>query len=809
MLNNVFFRRLLLAMLAIVAACSLSIYLFSVPLIKKTVYAIEKDAAQTILENVYQLLQSEARAIEAYREHALAAYKRQLKNITLIQESLLVNKYNQFREGQISEDQARREALEEMRHLRYGNNDYVWVADYKSVLISHPDPELHEKDFSQVKDIYGNLIVPPMVAVARKNFEGYTSYWWRRLGEEAPIEKLTYSRHFPQWEWVIGSGVYIDDVEAEVARRKEAMIEEVRQVLRQIKIARTGYMYVFDGQMNMIMHPNSNIEHTNFSDLLNPVTGQSIGRELMAVAREPDNRLFYKWDRPDDKGRYVYDKISWVKYIPNFDWYIASSVYLEELNSGAHMLRNRILSVSAVMFVLSLGLVLFLVRRMLVPLQKLSDMALKVKGGDLDARCEVAGKDEIAMLAGTFNGMVAELKANITQLDDKVHARTVELDQKNRELEQEVSERERMGQEVTMANEKLTVWVSELEQHNREIALLNQMGDMLQACHAVGETFEVITETVEGLFPGESGALFMLGDTSSLLERVARWGNYPETQDLFSPELCWGLRRGKVHRVERPGSGQVCPHIKMHPPYGSVCVPLVGQGEVLGLLHLRFGGPDPHLSEEENARRAESRERLAMTVSDHLALALANLKLRDRLQELSVRDPLTRLFNRRYLEETLAREVRRAERAQSSLGLIMIDVDHFKVFNDTYGHEVGDRVLKAIGDLLLRDTRAQDVPCRFGGEEFVLILPGASLEDTRHKADDLRQQIRAVMLDKTPDQVLAVTISAGVAAYPQSGDRGDQILSAADAALYQAKALGRDQVVVAGVSAGRGPDLQN
>lgn len=118
---------------------------------------------------------------------------------------------------------------------------------------------------------------------------------------------------------------------------------------------------------------------------------------------------------------------------------------------------------------------------------------------------------------------------------------------------------------------------------------------------------------------------------------------------------------------------------------------------VFQLLHLRFGGPDPQLSEEENARRAESRERLAMTVSDHLASALANLKLRDRLQELSVRDPLTRLFNRRYMEETLARELRRAERARSSLDLIMLDVDHFKLFNDSHGHEVGDRVLKAIG----------------------------------------------------------------------------------------------------------------
>ena len=137
------------------------------------------------------------------------------------------------------------------------------------------------------------------------------------------------------------------------------------------------------------------------------------------------------------------------------------------------------------------------------------------------------------------------------------------------------------------------------------------------------------------------------------------------------------------------------------------------------------------------------------------------------------------------------------------------DVDHFKQFNDTHGHEMGDRVLKAIGALLMRGSRAQDVSCRFGGEEFVLILPGASLEDSCRKADELRRQLRETAFDRNLDLDTAVTISAGVAAYPQSGGQADHILAAADTALYQAKAQGRDRVVVAGTFNNKGTDPQS
>jgi PAS domain S-box-containing protein len=441
MFSSALFRKILFPILVILLGVSVAFYFFSVPLIKLTVYSNQEEAAKTILDNVYELVKSDYLNIKAYSDFALEAQKKQLKNITLIQEAFLKDKYAKYKNGLMTEEEAKRSALEELRTFRYGKGDYVWVSDYKSILLSHPDPELHKADFSNVRDTNKNLIVPPMVRVAREKGEGYTSYWWRRLGGEKPVEKLSYSRNFPEWGWVIGTGVYLDDVKDEVAKRTKSLIGELRQILFDVKIARTGYMYIFDSDMNMIIHPNSNIENTNFSDLLNPVTKKSIGKELMAVAGSPDPKHYYKWDRPDDKGRYVHEKISWVKYFEGFDWYIASSVYIDELNSSAIMLRNRILGVSLVMFLLTIGAVSMALNKVLVPIKSLSNMAKKVKEGDLSVNSDVKSQDEIGLLALTFNSMIARIRENITDLDMKIRERTSALAGANEQLTLEIKER--------------------------------------------------------------------------------------------------------------------------------------------------------------------------------------------------------------------------------------------------------------------------------------------------------------------------------------------------------------------------------
>jgi diguanylate cyclase (GGDEF)-like protein/PAS domain S-box-containing protein len=347
-------------------------------------------------------------------------------------------------------------------------------------------------------------------------------------------------------------------------------------------------------------------------------------------------------------------------------------------------------------------------------------------------------------------------------------------------------------QRLRQENERLAQRIAALEQRTREISLVSETGDLLQACRSAEEAYAVIARMGAQLFPGESGAVCVAGASSNLVEAVAAWG-MPPGERLFSPEECWGLRRGRAHVVEDLTVGPTCRH--MHAAFVSsyLCVPMMAHGETLGLLNL---------SAAEPGGLTDEKQRLAVAVAEHIALALANLRLRESLSRQSIRDPLTGLFNRRYMEESLEREMRRAGRGRHPVGIIMLDLDHFKQFNDTHGHEAGDNLLREVGAILQRSIRAADIACRYGGEEFTLILPEASLADATQRAEQIREAIRNVGIVHRRQAVAPVTVSLGVAIYPDHGPTGDAVLRAADAALYQAKACGRDRVAVSG---GGGP----
>ena len=233
-----------------------------------------------------------------------------------------------------------------------------------------------------------------------------------------------------------------------------------------------------------------------------------------------------------------------------------------------------------------------------------------------------------------------------------------------------------------------------------------------------------------------------------------------------------------------------CRHMPRAHPEPYLCLPLLAQGETVGLLHIQ---DLVDLSQE----RAEPLQTLAVTVGDHISLALANIRLRETLRHQVVHDALTGLFNRRYLEETLEREIYRGRRKGASLGLIMLDLDHFKHFNDTYGHEAGDNLLRTLGKFLGERVRREDVACRYGGEEFVLILPEASQEIVRQRAEDIRREFPKVPVLHRGQVLESVTVSLGVAMFPDHGATGRDVLRAADDAMYRAKAQGRNRVVVA------------
>jgi diguanylate cyclase (GGDEF)-like protein len=219
-------------------------------------------------------------------------------------------------------------------------------------------------------------------------------------------------------------------------------------------------------------------------------------------------------------------------------------------------------------------------------------------------------------------------------------------------------------------------------------------------------------------------------------------------------------------------------------------VPLITHDEVVGLVHLEGLA-------REAAARAEQ-EQLAVTVAEQLALALGNARLRESLRRQSVLDPLTGLFNRRYFDETLRRELARSRRMASPLSLVVLDVDHFKHVNDGFGHAAGDAVLRAIAQLVRQSIRYCDVACRYGGEELVILMPDCAQPDAARRAEALRADIAGAppMNDGAGPDI--ITASFGVAEYPLHGADADALFLAADQAMYRAKREGRNRVVLAG-----------
>jgi diguanylate cyclase (GGDEF)-like protein/PAS domain S-box-containing protein len=358
----------------------------------------------------------------------------------------------------------------------------------------------------------------------------------------------------------------------------------------------------------------------------------------------------------------------------------------------------------------------------------------------------------------------------------------------------DITERKKTEEEKRQANEQLTVLVKKLEDRNTQNIILSEMREMLQACSTMEEAGPIIRSLMEKLFPNSEGALFMMSPSRSDLESVARWGDFPEDVDdnVFAPEACWALRRGRTYIVENMSVGPLCPHLKHPPATAYVCLPLIAKSDVLGLLHLR-NRKSTQIQSEQNV--ISDLKDMAVILSEYLSLSIANIQLNERLARESVRDPLTGLFNRRFMIESLIREIKRAERNQTQVGIIMADIDHFKQFNDKYGHAAGDIVLAKMGSFFKTRIRSSDVACRYGGEEFVFFLPESSAENTFKRADRMREEVKNLEVHYGGELLASITLSMGISTYPDQGSNAEDLLRVADAALYKAKQEGRDRVI--------------
>ncbi|APP84119.1 diguanylate cyclase [Xanthomonas hortorum pv. vitians] len=354
-------------------------------------------------------------------------------------------------------------------------------------------------------------------------------------------------------------------------------------------------------------------------------------------------------------------------------------------------------------------------------------------------------------------------------------------------LMRELSNRAQAERLAAQANRELGESVGALQRSTADLNLLSRYTGLLQSCISAEEALVVTSRTLAGLLPGVAGSVYLLRASQDRAEAISHWGE-PLLQSAphLLPEECWALRRGQPHIIEDLHRDALCAHIAVPDttaPITTACLPMSAQGTQLGFLFLSSPGPGPM-----------PRLEIAEAAAEQLSLALSNLRLRESLRRQSIRDALTGLYNRRYLEESLSHELARCARRDLPLSVLMLDVDHFKQFNDSQGHAGGDLLLAAVGELLLTRLRAEDVACRYGGEEFTVILPETDGAEAMRVAEQIRGFIAALAVTDGQRSLPRVTASIGVASFPIDGELGSSLIQKADAALYIAKHRGRNRV---------------
>jgi diguanylate cyclase (GGDEF)-like protein len=578
-----------MVIIALVVSYTVAIFFIALPKIDTTIKEIEEQNAKLVLDKIVYLTENVAKSLEAFKKESLVRHKQELKNIIDIVHGMMEEAYPKKTNDPKELERCKEELLERINQLRYGDQNYIFVVDYNATVLSHPFIAKGE-DMSHVVDIKGNPIVPRLIEVARKNGEGFTHYWWKKNnGDDTPYEKLSYSRDCKRWSMVVGTGVYIDDIEKEIQRRKKELFAQLRTIMKQTRIGKTGYIYIFD-EHRMVLHPNSNIDGKNFKKLPNPGQGTFIYDDLVKAAKGL-GVLHYKWDKPSDKGNYVYEKISWIKYIPSMNLYVVSSAYVSELEEISTDLHNKIIYLGLAILILSLLLSTLYLHRLFRPIHELSVTADIIAKGDYKLRTKIYSDDEIGILATNFNLMVDRLEEQIKNLDRKVKKKT------------------------------------------------------------------------------------------------------------------------------------------------------------------------------------------------------------EALRELAITDPLTKLYNRRYFSEISTRIYDVAQRESEALSVMMLDIDKFKNINDTYGHQVGDQVIITLAKIINEIKRESDVVCRYGGEEFIMLLPKTS----KAGALDLAQRIRVAIeryeiLIEEKNTTVRFTVSLGVSEVDYSKDSEiEDVIRRADNAMYIAKREGRNR----------------
>jgi len=384
--------------------------------------------ARNIMRVIMLNLADNAAGLEFFRKYARGRYEQQLRDLVSVIVSEVDFFHDLYQKGVLTEEQARRAALDAVQNARYGNNDYFFIYDRNNVAISHADPRIRGRDMSHSSDVNGRPVAQTMWNMTREHRDGFLPLWWTRLEGKKPVPKLLYFYHYPKWDWLIGTGLYIDDIDRDVAQKMDEIMGVLKRTFNQVHVSETGYFSLFDGSGKILIHPG--LENADGSVLKNPVTGGNHLQDLIAASGNPAVPHKYFWDKPDDPGNYRYLKFSHVERFTPFNWYVSSSVYQDEMEKPAGKIVKRQAIFVGIVVLFSMIAVYLLLSRVTAPLAKLtwhaaalqkSDFALS-KDGEREL-LQISFPKEIGRLARTFWNMEQRLDEYLKNLQETTAAR--------------------------------------------------------------------------------------------------------------------------------------------------------------------------------------------------------------------------------------------------------------------------------------------------------------------------------------------------------------------------------------------------
>ncbi len=844
----------LLTFLVVITIGNMFLYIYVRATIEDNIESELKNTTSTILNMVQASIDA------SITNHLRAIAEKNLE--------ILNNIYIHQKAGKYTEAEAKVLAIDILGSQTIGKTGYIYCIDSRGII------QVHAKE----KLIGQNLSKHTFIHEQKLRKDGYLEYEWANPGEKETRPKALYMTYFDPWDWIISASSYRNEFNTLIKKT------DLQESILSIKFGATGYPYVMDSKGNLIIHPK--LEGKNIYD-----SEDSDGHKfIQEVCTLKNGSIIYPWQNP---GEHVpRKKLVFFNYIPELDWIVASSSYLEEFYKPLRAVTYLTLVSVVFMVVIILFLTWLISLSITKPITEIMSGLNSIASGDFSKRLTPLGDDELGQLASYFNSSMDQLEEsnirlnqsekkfrsifensvegifqfdihgkirsanpsfatmagfdsilslldaqiffqkdllveeqqwqkliNLLHRDKTVKSFELQLRQQSNNLIwcllnakaiydetsgkiiriegflTDINSQKKIREELETRIKERTAWVSQLEKRDIENKLMHEMGDMLQSCRTIKETFPVIDHFSLSLFSGDSSSLYLFEDSQQILDRCVPTVTPEKPLVSFPQEDCWALRQGKPYLFDQQQKTLVCNHVHAA-EYGYLCVPLMAHGVTTGLLHITFGSGNPkgHQQKEESTQK---KLRLSVRMAEHLSLALANLKLREELERSSLKDSLTGLSNRRHMDEILQRQFFRLQRHDVAFSILLVDIDNFKSFNDNYGHEIGDETLKALGNHLMTHSRGEDLSCRFGGEEFVIILAETNLNQAQKRANILLKEVSEEISIPYNNRKLQITVSIGVATSPEHGTTPNNLLKSADSALYRAKKNGRNRVELA------------